>query len=63
MSPEVFYLTKIAPALLALALGSFVVGWLISAVIWAGGKRKARRIKADCDRIHREMRAARRRVQ
>lgn len=63
MRPELYYLMKIAPALLALGVVCFVVGWLFATLIWSGGRRKARRIKKECDRITREMRAARRKMQ
>lgn len=63
MTPELHYLIKVAPALLALALACFVVGWLAATVLWSGGRRKARRLTKECDRISREMRAARRKMQ
>jgi len=63
MSPELHYLTKIAPALLALGVACVVVGWLLATLLCVGGHRKARRIRKECDRISREMRAARRKMQ
>jgi len=63
MTPELYYLTKVAPALIGLGLGCFIVGWLLATVLWSGGRRKARRVKKECDRITREMRAARRKMQ
>lgn len=62
MHPAVEYLLGVGPVLLAVAVGSTLVGILLGAVAWYPGQAKRKRMEREIERLHRDVRHARRAV-